>query len=118
MTWQSMEIELGGDTYGLVKPADVVDRSRSEILICACNNTQHQIVFHYDEADEYPEVYMHIHLNKLPFFKRLVYGIKYIFGYQSLYGAFDEFIVDNRDIKKFKDIVKYLNKTKLEKKLL
>ena len=117
MTWQSYEVELGESTTMKIK-ANVEDRSRSEILICACNSTDHQMVFHYDEADEYPEVYMHIHLNTKPFFERLKYGIKYILGYKCRYGAFDEFIVDNRDIKKFKDIVKYLNKTKLEKKLL
>jgi hypothetical protein len=118
MSWQRHEITLDDLMEENYKIDNVEDRSRSEIIICECNNTQHQMVFHYDEADNYPTVYAHVHLNKLPFFKRLVYGIKYIFGYQSRYGAFDEFIVDNRDIKKFKEIVKYLNKAKLEKKLL
>jgi hypothetical protein len=118
MSWQSMEISLDDLMEKNYKVDDLFDRSRSEIIICECNNTQHQMVFHYDEGDSYPTVYVHVHLNKLSFFKRLVYGIKYIFGYQSRYGAFDEFIVDNRDLKKFKEIVKYLSKAKLGKKLL
>ena len=117
MNWKNMEIGLDGLIREKYKPSKE-DRSRSEIIICECNNTQHQMVFHYDEADTDPTVYTHIYLNKRPFLQRLKYGIKYIFGHQSRYGAFDEFIIDNRDMKKFKDIVKYLNKSKLEKILL
>jgi hypothetical protein len=66
--------------------------------------------------DEYPDgtknnmVYIHTHLNKKPFWKRLMYGIKYIFGYKCRYGAFDEFIVNPKDADKIQEIVYYLKK--------
>lgn len=83
-----------------------------EILICECNSTEHQMVFLYSDDEingmKYPMVYIHVHLNKRPFWQRLVYGLKYIFGHQSRYGAFDEFILNPDDSKKLKDVVKYL----------
>jgi hypothetical protein len=86
-----------------------------DILICDCHSTEHQMVVHYSE-DEYsdgtkhPMVYIHTHLNKRPFWQRLKYGIKYIFGYQCMYGAFDEFIINPKDVDKLKDVIKYLKK--------
>ena len=86
-----------------------------DILICECHSTEHQMVINYSE-DEYPDgtkinmVYIHTHLNKNPFWKRLMYGIKYIFGYKCRYGAFDEFIVNPKDADKIQEIVDYLKK--------
>lgn len=87
----------------------------NDILICECHSTEHQMVVNYSE-DEYVDgtkfhmVYIHTHLNKRPFWQRLKYGIKYIFGYQCMYGAFDEFIINPKDADKLNDIVKYLKK--------
>jgi hypothetical protein len=86
-----------------------------DILICDCHSTEHQIVVHYSEDEypdgtKYPTVYIHTHLNKRPFWQRLKYGIKYIFGYQCMYGAFDEFIINPKDVGKLNDIIKYLKK--------
>ena len=65
-----------------------------KILICACHNSEHQILIHKDIIDG--EVYIDIHLAKRSFLERLIYGIKYIFGYQCKYGAFDEFVFTKR----------------------
>ena len=65
-------------------------RANSEILICSCNNIEHQIHIYKDE--EFKSVAMSIHLVSGSFWKRLINGIKYIFGYKSKYGDFDEFI--------------------------
>jgi sulfatase maturation enzyme AslB (radical SAM superfamily) len=73
------------------------------------------MVVNYSE-DEYSDgtknnmVYIHTHLNKKPFWKRIIYGIKYIFGYKCRYGAFDEFIVNPKDADKIQEIVNYLKK--------
>ena len=80
-----------------------------DIIICECNSTEHQMVFLYDEDDRYPICYAHIHLTKKPFWKRLKYGIMYIFGRQSRYGAFDEFIFNPSDTYKLQKLVNYLN---------
>jgi hypothetical protein len=81
-----------------------------EIIICECNSTEHQMLFMYSEEDGYPMIFIRTHLNKRPFFERIKCGIKYIFGHQSRYGSFDEFIVNPKDKPKFEKIVKYLDK--------
>ena len=50
-------------------------KNTTDILICDCNSTEHQIVIYYDK-DEYdslgitiPMCYFHIHLNKRPFWE-------------------------------------------------
>lgn len=84
-----------------------------DILICDCHSTEHQMVLLYSEEDfhgkKIPMCYAHIHLNKRPFWERLKYGIKYIFGYQSRYGAFDEFIFNPKDSEKINSLGSYLS---------
>ena len=89
-------------------------KNTTDILICDCNSTEHQIVIYYDK-DEYdslgitiPMCYFHIHLNKRPFWERVKYGIQYIFGRQSRYGAFDEFLFNPEDADKLQKVVDYL----------
>lgn len=79
-----------------------------ELFICNCENTEHQIVFSYFEDDDVANVYATIHLRKKSFWERLKYGIKYIFGYQCCYGAFDEFIFNPKDAKKLQKVVNFL----------
>lgn len=89
-------------------------KNKKDIIICDCKSTEHQMIFLYEEEyDEknnmtYPICYAHIHLNNLSFFKRLKYGIKYIFGHKSIYGAFDEFIFDKDDAYKIQKLANYL----------
>lgn len=90
-------------------------KNKEEIFICDCHSTDHQVVVYY-ESDEneygtkYPMCYFHIHLKKLPFWERVKYGLKYIFGRQCRYGAFDEFIINPDDADKLQEIVNYLKK--------
>ena len=79
-----------------------------EYFICSCENTEHQIVFSWFEDDDVANVYATIHLRKKSFWERLKYGIKYIFGYQSKYGAFDEFIFSPSDARKLERIARWL----------
>jgi hypothetical protein len=87
-------------------------KQERDIVICACHSTEHQFVISYSEdvLDEvkYPDVYLHIHLTKKPFWMRVRYAIKYIFGYQCRYGSFDEIIINKKDVDKFKRIVDHL----------
>jgi hypothetical protein len=90
---------------------------KTEIILCDCYSPEHQIIVHYDNdenelGEKYPMIYLYVHLNKLPFWKRLKYGIKYIFGRKSRYGAFEEFIVNPEDIDKFENIVSHLKNNK------
>lgn len=91
-----------------------IKQTQPDIIICSCLSTEHQIVVRYFEdkidGESYPKIYIHTHLNKRPFWSRVQYGIKYIFGYQCRYGAFDEFIINPEDVCRIEKIVKYLKK--------
>ena len=76
-----------------------------EVFICECFSPEHQMIVRKDLEDG--TVYVEIHLVKFGFFRRLWHGIKYIFGYKSQYGAWDEFIFKPEDLEKLKD---FLNK--------
>ena len=54
---------------------------KDEVIVCKCAEINHCCIITYNEEDK--EVYINIHLNRLSFWKRLVYGIKYIFGHRS-----------------------------------
>jgi hypothetical protein len=88
-----------------------------EIIICECNSTNHQYIFLYSEYEDRngkvdKEVYIHTHLNSYPFWSRIKIGIRYIFGYKSNYGDFDEFIINPDDVYKFEKVVEFLKKCK------
>lgn len=89
---------------------------KNEIIICECNSPEHQYLFRYDDGDlnEYACVYVSPYLSSGNFWHRLKYGIKYIFGYKSKYGAFDEFVFKPEDVNKLVSIVKYLNKVRIK----
>jgi hypothetical protein len=85
----------------------------TDVFICDCYSTEHQIVIYYSEYEDstgkkYPMVYFHVHLNKPRFWDRLRNGIRYIFGYQCRYGAFDEFIFNPEDADRLQKVVDYL----------
>jgi len=85
----------------------------TEILICDCNSTDHQLVMYYDKDDEFghEEVFIHFHLsNHRSFWGRLKYGLKYIFGYKSRFGAWDELVLKPTDVNKLQRMVDYLNR--------
>lgn len=87
-----------------------------ELFICSCENTEHQIVFSYFEDDDIHNVYATIHLRKKSLWARLKYGIKYIFGYQSRYGAFDEFIFNPNDARRLQKVVNFLKEENDDKR--
>ena len=92
---------------------DRIDRI-NKIIVCECGDVAHQLVLSWFkpqipmdyDSDEY--VYLSVHLNKLPFWKRLKVAIQYIFGKQSKYGAFDEVIIGSSEYKKFQDMVDFM----------
>ena len=85
-----------------------------EVLTCECGSSEHTIIFYWmeDEKCDYKECYCSVYLAKLPFFKRLVNGIKYIFGYRSVWGDFEEFILSSKDAYKVQKIATFLKKKK------
>lgn len=75
-----------------------------ELLVCSCESLEHQLVFTYFDDGTYIEVYCEVHLTKLSFWERLKHGVKYIFGYQSRFGAFESVIINPEDYDKFQHI--------------
>jgi hypothetical protein len=80
-----------------------------ELILCECGSMEHQIVFIWFDDNEDNEVFAQIHLNtEKSFYERLVSGIKYIFGYKSKYGNFDEIILSSTHIEGLKKVIKKL----------
>ena len=86
-----------------------MEKEENRIILCECHSIEHQIIFSWFE-DENDVVYMHTNLINRSFWRRLKYGIKYIFGYKSRFGSFDEIIIEKKHSKHFKDIYEHLNK--------
>ena len=86
----------------------------TDIMTCDCHSTEHQIVINFDEDTKENLVYLHIHLvTHRNFFKRLWLGLKYVFGYKSRYGNWDEFIVSRKNYHKLKDVVNFIEKREI-----
>lgn len=75
---------------------------KAEILHCACSSTEHTVIYHHNVDDN--EVYMHTHLAKLGLFERIWYALKYVFGHQSNYGAFEEHILGPDQIPQLREL--------------
>lgn len=73
-----------------------------EVFICECNSPEHQLIVRKDNEDNV--IYLHVHLIKRGFLRRLIIGIKYIFGHRSIYGEWDEFIFKEEDLKRVKEL--------------
>ncbi|MCK9445964.1 hypothetical protein M0Q50_03630 [bacterium] len=88
---------------------------KPEIVICDCCSTDHQIVILKDKDETLGNIaYLHIHLTThRNFFKRLLIGLKYAFGYKCIYGNFDEFIVTKDNIEQFDELVKFVKNENL-----
>lgn len=87
-----------------------MSETEPKILICDCKSIEHQIVIEYDESCNL--VFFYVHLNKRSFYLRLKYGLKYIFGYKSRYGHFDEFIFNPDHAKTFIELSELLSNNK------
>ena len=81
-----------------------------DLLLCECNSPEHLMLVFFDDDDNHTVVYFEVHLNPMPWYSRILYAIKYIFGHQSKYGAFDTFIFKHTDAEKLEKIAGYLKK--------
>ena len=77
------------------------------IMVCECSSVEHQIVF--SKFDDEKTIYCSIHLtSNKNFFKRVITGVKYIFGYKCKFGQWDEFLLSEKHIDDLKEITNYL----------
>lgn len=84
-----------------------------KIFLCDCGSLEHQLSIWYDKEESllYLEPRLHTHKN---FFKRVVAGIKYIFGHKSRFGTFDEILLNEKSQLELLHDLKSLN---LEKEI-
>lgn len=80
-----------------------------KFFICQCESPEH--VLHFVHDQDYDELYVYVHLTKDRFFKRLWNAIKYVFGHQCKYGAFDEFIFNRTSTDVMLKYFKKMHKT-------
>lgn len=83
-----------------------------ELFVCKCNDPQHQFIIQTIDFENDPAVYISVLLTPVGFFKRLINGIKYIFGHRSKYGDFQEIIINPDDADRLQDVVDMLKEVK------
>ena len=83
-------------------------------FICDCNSLEHQYSFWYD--DEYNQIHFEPHLNysTYPWYKKLYKKFVYVFGYTSMYGAWDDVIIKNSDVIKLRDFLSKVEKIEID----
>lgn len=75
--------------------------------VCECHSLEHFLVISFEDDDEWNDaVFVNVYLSHLPFHKRLIHGIKYILGYKSRYGSFEEILLGKNNVK---DLIERLN---------
>ncbi len=82
---------------------------REIFLACECSDISHILRFSFfaNEEDAYNQlIYIHVLLHPgNGFIKRLQLAFKYIFGYQSKYGHFNEVLLGKPQIEELKTFV-------------
>jgi len=83
-----------------------------ELFICECGDPSHQFIISADkETTEGPCAFISVHLNREHnIFKRIWYAIKYVFGARSIYGDFDEIIINPNDADRLQKVVDFLKR--------
>ena len=77
---------------------------KHKYIECECETVNHILRFTHDDNPSWPEIFVDVHLNQhYGFFKRLWYGIKYIFGFKSKYGQFEEVLLGKEKVKELRD---------------
>lgn len=76
-----------------------------ELFICNCGSVEHQFLISYwNDHEGWDETYVEIHLTKQwPIWRRIVLAVKYIFGYQCRYGAFQEVVLHPDQVRELRD---------------
>jgi hypothetical protein len=71
---------------------------------CECDDFDHTLRMMYFR-DEFDYIYLSIHLRQKSFARRLWHAVKYVFGFRSRYGDFDEFLWSPKEATRFRDML-------------
>jgi len=81
------------------------DYPTKEVFICDCFSNEHQLILCYISGDDeldFDMLTFQTYLNPtFGFWKRIIVGVRYIFGYKSAYGDWDDYVVNHEDCDKF-----------------
>jgi hypothetical protein len=67
----------------------------NEFFVCACSSDEHTLRFVYDPDTN--DMWASVYLDPKRWYRRLWVALRYVFGYQCRYGAFDCFLFDSKD---------------------
>jgi hypothetical protein len=83
---------------------------KNHFVVCACHSSEHTLRFIHDSSDNgHYEMYTEVYLNNYrSIFKRIWVSIKYVCGYTSKYGHFDNTELSKEECVKLRD---FLNNT-------
>jgi len=85
------------------------DRSKKLYFECACHSDEHTLkfsFFDYIKDPHDPQIYAHVFLGQYHnVFQRMWISIKYVLGYKSQFGHFDEFVFKETDAPKMKKMM-------------
>jgi len=82
-----------------------------DLFVCDCSCTEHQFIIQsFDDNEDLVDdryVYLSIHLTKSrTIYERLWISLKYIFGHQCRYGAFDEILLSPKETIRLSKVLK------------
>ena len=84
-----------------------------EYFGCECGSDEHLMVFRYwaEDGDDDKELYLNVHLaNYENFFQRLWVAVRFLFGYRSKFGEFDEVVIRKDDINRLFNLINTVKK--------
>jgi hypothetical protein len=71
------------------------------LFTCRCGSIEHIFVITADDED----LFIEVHLAPLPLWQRVRQAIKYVFGYRSKWGDFDEILLDPTQALQLGDLI-------------
>lgn len=77
---------------------------QTEFFQCACYSLEHLFIMNYDP--DYGDIWIDVHLNNYPWYKRIWIAIQYVFGFKSKYGCFSTWQMHDKDVERMQDFLK------------
>jgi len=71
------------------------------LFTCRCGSIEHIFVITADDED----LFIEVHLAPLPLWQRVRQAVKYVFGYRSKWGDFDEILLDPTQALQLGDLI-------------
>ena len=87
--------------------------NKEKFIRCECRSLDHLIHFQYFDDEDWPELFLSVHLCNYGFFKRLWVGLRYAFGYKSRFGHWDEVVLWRDKVEELRGFInQFLKDTK------